>query len=224
MGCAASCDYPEVAAAPPLRNRRCILPDLLGSGYSDQPLGFSYSMRAHAKTVVELIRHLRLPKVCLYGHSMSGAVAIVAAEMLGKRVSRLVLSEPNLDPGGGWISRRIAEQSQWRYVSTGHQMMIREARKKGQQTWATTMALSSPLAIHREAVSLIEGSHPSWREILAELPMPRTCIFGRRSLPDPDTGKLRSIGVRIRIVPNAGHGMAQDNPGGLARALAAAIR
>jgi pimeloyl-ACP methyl ester carboxylesterase len=37
LGCASSCDYPQVIADPALTGRRSILVDLLGSGYSTSP-------------------------------------------------------------------------------------------------------------------------------------------------------------------------------------------
>lgn len=223
MGCASSFDYPEVADAAPLRRRRRILVDLLGSGYSDRPSDFDYTVSAHARVVAELVRALNLPSVCLYGHSLSGAIAIVVARSLRDRVARLVLSEPNLDPGGGFISRGVARQSATTYVRRGHAALIRDSLHRGQTDWARTLALSFPAAFHREAVSLVEGSRPSWRRMLAKLPMPRTVLYGERSLPDPDTRRLREIGVRVKIVPGAGHGMAQDNPAGLARAIARGV-
>lgn len=221
MGCASSFDYPQVAADGSLKSRRRILIDLLGSGYSDRPARFRYTVDAHAHIVAEFMRRLKLTRVCLYGHSMSGPVAIVAARLAPRRVTRLVLSEPNLDPGGGATSRAIAMQSIKRYVSRGHAGMIRIARQQDNDGWATTMAGSMPEAIHQEAVSLVQGSRPGWRQMLAKLPMPRTVIFGAHSLPDPDTRALLKIGVRVRVVPRAGHNMALENPAGLARAIAA---
>ena len=223
MGCASSCDYPQVASATPLKGHRRLLIDLLGSGYSDRPGRFSYTVDSHARSVVEFVRRLRLRRVCLYGHSMSGPVAILAARLLPRRVARLVLSEPNLDPGGGPTSRAIASQSAAEYLARGHARMIQAARKRGQDAWAATLATSSPVAVHREAVSLVAGSQPSWRQILARLPMPRTVLFGAHSLPDPDTRRLRAIGVGVRVVPGAGHDMAVENPAGLARAIAASL-
>jgi pimeloyl-ACP methyl ester carboxylesterase len=223
MGCASSCDYPQVAAQRALARRRRILVDLLGSGFSDRPARFGYTVGAHARVVAEFIRDMRLRRVCLYGHSLSGSVAITVAWILRNRISRLVLSEPNLDPGGGATSRAIARQNVENYVRCGHAELIRAARRRGDCVWAATMSVASPTAVHREAVSLVAGTRPSWREMLSDLPMQRTVLFGARSLPDPDTHALPAAGVRVRIVPGAGHGMAQDNPRALARALAEAI-
>lgn len=223
MGCASSCDYPEVAASAGLRGRRCILLDLLGSGYSERPAAFAYSMSAHTSTVVELVRALGMRRLAVYGHSMSGAVAIEVARRLSDRVTRLILSEPNLDPGGGKVSCAVANQSLSRYVRVGQSALARAARRQGLTVWAATLEHSYAVAIHREACSLVKGSRPSWRRMLLALPMKRTVLFGARSLPDPDFRRLANLGVRTVIVPRAAHGMAQDNPGGLARALAAAL-
>jgi len=85
LGCAASYEYPRVAASPALAGRRTILLDLAGHGYSERPQDFSYSTSAQAAIVSELANHLNLPHFYLYGHSMGGSIAIEAAEQLGRR-------------------------------------------------------------------------------------------------------------------------------------------
>ena len=216
LGCASSCDYPAVARDPALASRRAILVDLLGSGFSDRPEGFAYSVSAHARVLVALIDALHVATCDLYGHSMGGAVAIVAATMLPGCVGHLVLSEPNLDPGGGVFSRSIAGQPEAAYVASGHAETIREAARSGNHIWAGSMAATAPFAAHRAAVSLVEGASPSWRRRLLALDVPRTVLFGARSLPDPDAESLPASGVGVAIVPDAGHSMAWENPSGLA--------
>lgn len=44
LGCASSYDYPRIASDPALRERRKILIDLPGFGYSDKPRVFSYNI------------------------------------------------------------------------------------------------------------------------------------------------------------------------------------
>jgi pimeloyl-ACP methyl ester carboxylesterase len=224
LGCASSCDYPRVAAEPALAGRRFLLVDLLGSGFSDHPTRFSYSVDAHADIVARLVRGLEIEACDLFGHSMGGAIAIVTAARLEGTVSALVVAEPNLDPGGGTFSRAIAARSEAGYVAAGHDQQVREAVSSGNLVWAGSMQRSSPLAIHREACSLVSGSAPSWREILYRLPMRRTVLFGEASLPDPDVDLLPGRGVATAVVPRAGHSMMWENPAGLARAIAAATR
>jgi pimeloyl-ACP methyl ester carboxylesterase len=223
IGCASSCDYPGVVAAPELSGHRRVLVDLLGFGFSDRPADFSYTIQDHAKTIVALVDHLALPSLNLFGHSMGGAVAIAAATLLGERVRHLVLGEPNLEQGGGFFSRKIAATTEADYVQTGHAALIAESAADGSDIWAASMSASAPYAVHRSAVSLIEGSHPSWREQLHSMQMPRTVIFGARSLPDVDTERLPTAGVNVTVVENAGHSMAWENPAGLAAAIRQAL-
>lgn len=219
LGCTGSYDYPAVAGNPYLAGRRRLLVDLLGSGYSDRPLDFSYSVEAHASTLFALVDALSLQSVDVYGHSMGGAIAIALAGLCGHRLRRLVLSEPNLDPGGGSFSKAIARYHEHEYVAHGHQETIQEALESGNHDWATSLAHSMPQAVHRSAVSLVEGSTPTWREQLAGLQAPSTVIFGAKSLPDPDVAQLGSLGIQVRIVPDCGHAMAWENPSGLAGAI-----
>lgn len=224
LGCASSCDYPRIASDPALAGRRMVLVDLLGSGFSDRPEGFGYTVEDHARTVVELATNLAPDSLDLYGHSMGGAVVIVAAALLGDRVRHLVMGEPNLDPGGGTFSRKVAAMPEADYVAYGHQDLVKAARTEGNGIWAASMSISAPYAVHRSATSLVAGGTPTWRELLYAMKMPRTIIFGEASLPDPDTERLPQQGVDIGVVPQAGHGMIVENPGGVAAALRAALR
>jgi pimeloyl-ACP methyl ester carboxylesterase len=223
LGCAATSDFPAVVADAHLADRRRILVDFVGSGFSDRPESFPYDVDSHAACVVELVEALGLDAVDLFGHSMGGTVALVAATRRPGLVGALVLGEPNLDPGGGAFSRQIAAWSEADYVSGGHRALEREARLSGNDNGAGTLAVSSPLAVHRGAVSLVAGSSPTWRQRLVSLPMPRTVLVGERSLPDPDVTRLSDQGVRVAIVPGAGHSMMWENPAGLAEAIAGAL-
>ena len=222
LGCASSCDYPQVIADSALTGRRSILVDLLGSGYSDRPEHFGYRVEDHARTVVELIQSLDR-EVDLFGHSMGGAVAIVAATMAPREVRRLVLAEPNLDAGGGLFSREIAACSESDYLLYGHAKMVATASREGDPVWVGSLLISCPRGVHRAATSLVQGESPAWRQLLSGLQMPRSVIFGEHSLPHPDAVSLSRMGIAVSVVQHAGHFMMRDNPAGLASAINAAL-
>ena len=200
-----------------------VLIDLLGSGFSDHPAQFGYTVGDHARTVAALIDHLALEALDLFGHSMGGAVAITAAGLLGARLRHLVVAEPNLEPGGGVASRQIAAMSEADFVTHGHAELVRSSRAQGLDAWAASVAISAPHAMHRVSVSLMAGSDPTWRAQLCALRMPRTMIFGEASLPNAHAESLPREGVPVEIVPAAGHGMALENPSGLAAAVRRAV-
>ena len=121
-------------------------------------------MGSHAHCLAEFIEGLGTAQVDLFGHSAGGAIAIEAAVLARGRVRRLILSEPNLDPGGGVFSCRIASETEQNFVACGHARMVRETLDDGNSAWASSLAASLPVAVHRMAVSLVAGSVPSWRE------------------------------------------------------------
>ena len=223
LGCASSCDFVAIARARPLQGRRALLVDLPGYGFSDKPGTHPYGVDTHATAVCELLEALELGRVDLFGHSMGGAVAITVAARRPGLLRRLVVAEPNLDPGGGVFSRSIAAVEEQDYIARGHAAEIRAAVASGDGAWAGSMAVALPAAVHRDAVSLVRGADPSWRARLLGLSgLPRTALFGERSLPDRDHERLPGSGIDVGVVPRAGHAMAIDNPDGLAAALSAA--
>jgi len=107
------------------------------------------------------------------------------------------------------------------FVASGYQELIDE-QKRQCPSWAHTLSLSSPVALYREARSLVAGTVPTWREILYGLQCPRFYVFGDKTLPNADVEELPRHGVKVRVVERAGHNMVYDNPEGFARMLVAA--
>ena len=219
LGCAGSLDYPQVASQPCLAGHRRILVDLVGSGFSDKPTDFDYSIESHARYLDSFLSRIGADSIICYGHSAGGAVALSLAALRPERIATIIVAEANLDSGGGFISRAIASHCQSEFFDHGFSTILAKERAIGNTIWAASFAVSSPIALYSESMSLIDGVEPSWRQILYGLTCPKAAIFGARSLPDPDTEELAIHNVAIDIVPNAGHSMAWENPQGLAEAI-----
>lgn len=235
LGMAATAAFPRTAVEPGLSGRRRILVDLLGCGYSDRPPHFSYSIVDHAVTLVGLLSHIGSTGYALVGHSMGGAVAIELAAKRGDLVGQLILAEANLEPGGGLVSGHIGGQSETEFITAGHRQLLESRRRAaldGDPDAAVALGIwqvASPAALHKSATSLVQGAHPSWWEQLLRLSIPKTFIFGSRSLKayreDRELHrKLRAHGIPTSVVPDAGHGMMVDNPAGFAEVIAQALR
>lgn len=224
LGCAGSHDYPQVAAQPEVATHRRILVDLLGAGYSDWPEGFPGRVSDHAEVVAELVEVLGLQRFVLFAHSAGGAIGLELARRVGERLAAVVLSEANLDPSPPGVgSFRIASQTEADFVARGFEELLAAARQEGNTSWAAALDRCSPAAVWRLAASLTSGQDPNGRDVLYELPVPRAYLFGERSLPDPDHEELPRHGVRVFVVPRAGHSMAWENPEGVAGAISAAL-
>lgn len=219
LGCAGSFDYPQVAAQKELSGHRRILVDLLGSGFSDKPNDFGYTVRDHAAYLLDFVSHLDLEQFVIFGHSLGGAVALSLADRCRDRIGKIVLSEANLDSGSGSTSKVIGGYGEDEFLCEGFQEIALQSQRASNEMWAASFSVTSPTALYRISRSAIEGQTPSWREILYSLSCPKTFIFGENSLPNPEMQVLMDHGVHIEIVRSAGHSMAWENPRGLAIAI-----
>ncbi len=167
---------------------------------------------------------LDLRQVALFGHSLGGAVAICLAGLLGERLHSLILTESNLDPSSSRaVSRRIGSQDYDAFLSRGYADLLARAQKSN-PLWAATLAHWLPQAAWRISRSAIQGGAPSWRQQLYDLQKPKSYLFGSRTLPSADADALRAHGVRVEVIPDAGHAMALENPAALAGTIAAILQ
>jgi len=227
LGLAAIASYPHVIRAPTLSPYRAIIPDWLGCGFSDRPATFGYTIADHAESIAGLLDHLHIANCTVIGHSMGGSVAITLAGHRPDLVARILLAEANLDAGGGAFSRSIAAATEDEFVQHGYDRLLQTAQADGRTgdhvtaVVAGVWQVAAPHALYRSAVSLVQGVQPSWRDILYQLAIPRTYLFGEYSLPDDDSTLLPAHGIQVAIVPQAGHGMMWENPPGFAASIAA---
>ena len=224
LGCASSYEYVPIAFFEMMKKYRIILVDLIGFGYSDKPSRFEYTIDNHATCVFDLLSTITNRNIILYGHSMGGAVAITLASMLGPSLKFLILSESNLDTGGGFFSKKIASYDRNAYLESGNKIMIRESLSERNTHWASTMLNSLPQAVYEGAKSLVDGGRINWRNTLYEISSKSAFIYGEKSLPDSDYEKLKSHGIHLEIVPKAGHSMSVENTSGLATAIENCIK
>jgi pimeloyl-ACP methyl ester carboxylesterase len=219
LGASAAQAFVDTCRRPPLRDRRCIAPDLLGFGHSDHPETFSYSVEDHAASVAALVDALGLDTIQLVGHSMGGAVAIALAASRPDLVARLILVEAHLDPTPGSVSGPVVASPESDFVRSGHADLVRLFASQGLASYAGAFQVADPVGIHRSAVSLLAPRRPSFREMLVALPTPRTFFFGGRNASDPDVEWLPAHGIPIRMIPDAGHDLMSDQPDAFADEL-----
>jgi pimeloyl-ACP methyl ester carboxylesterase len=241
LGGVAAASFAHVAAQPLLVGHRSLLVDFLGFGLSDKPQDFGYTLDDHAETVVAFLDQLGLQKCEVIGHSAGGAIAVLVAVRRPDLVSALVVLDGNLDPGGGSFSASVAAQSESAYVAGGYQDQIAAQREKarageGSEELAVFLGMlqvADPVALHRTARSLVEMPPPTVREHFVRSTLPRSFLVGACTLEaETSSGAvedwdfvrgLSDAGVRLLVVPDAGHFMMVDNPVGFARTLAQAL-
>ena len=227
LGTSGMASFASLLPYEPFLRQRTLVIDLPGFGLSDKPTEFSYGMEEQARMLADLLDAAEARGTLLVGHSMGGAIAIRMAFDRPDLVSRLIVAEGNLDPEPGLISGAIAAQDEASFVSLGCRRLAERIRADGGHGYLASYLVASPVALHRSAVSLIAPRAPTFREMLYAVEMPRIYLFGEKTLPDPDKQRLADDGVRVAVVPGAGHDMMNGNPAAFAavvRAEAEALR
>jgi pimeloyl-ACP methyl ester carboxylesterase len=229
----AAAGYMAVAGQSGLAGRRAVLVDLPGFGCSDRPEGYGYALEEQAGAVASLLDHLGLRGSVVIGHSMGGSVAITLAGLRPELVGRLIIAEAPLELGKESASRAIAAQTEEAFADGGFAAFLtpmREAARAGDATLAAFLGqfqVAAPRAVHRTAVAMMAAT-PGLRARFLGLGMPRVYIWGERTLAEEPqaariAAELAREGMRVRVVPGAGHLMNLDNPAGFAGVIAREI-
>lgn len=220
-------EFTWLAALRDFAHRRLVMIDIPGFGDSDKPDAWSYAIEAQADLIAMLLDQVPDGPVALVGHSMGGSIGIALVSRHPRLVDRLIVAEPNLDPGTGSLSGHIARQSEPGFVRRGYDRLIYQTQREAARgdrvagRFLVTLKQASPLAMHRAAVSLRAGRAPTFREQLESLAIPRTLIWGANTPPlEPP---LLDPAIAIETIPDAGHVMMTEQPAAFADAVSRAL-
>jgi pimeloyl-ACP methyl ester carboxylesterase len=85
------------------------------------------------------------------------------------------------------------------------------------------MRLADPVGLYRTELALGRGTIPMMDQLLLKLAVPCALVEGERTRELADAPSKCVSGIRVLIVPDAGHTMMLDNPVGFARVIAEAL-
>ena len=229
--------FADTVTDPALKKTDALLIDYLGSGTSDHPKAFPWTLEAHADAVAAVMDHLGCGPCPVFGHSMGGSVAIALALRRPDLVSQLIIAEGNLTPGGGAVTRRIAAIPQAEFLQTGIQTLLASLNAAGTEGnvfvsfAAKAWAIASPAGLHGNALALV-GLPDDFATRFLALNIPRTFVYGALTYPgttgkitpdQPDPDLLRAHGITIEIVPEVGHALQLANPIAVAQIIASTL-
>lgn len=160
LGCAKS-GFDDVFQVDSLNGFSICTFDFPGHGDSPPVDAGSYSLDFYAEVVCALVKRLSPDNLLLVGHSMGGAVGLIATQSL-KLPTGFVSIEGNLLAGDcGLVSRQIAAQSLDEFITRGHTDFLSALRGSAScdsRAWARWYGMAAPAAIHGSARSLVKWS------------------------------------------------------------------
>jgi len=214
-----------------------IAPDLLGHGSSDKPRA-DYSVGGYANGMRDLLSVLGIDKATVVGHSLGGGVAMQFAYQFPERTDRLVLVAPGgfgpevtpairvvTTPGFHQITGLLTLPG-IRHLSTAALRILSRSPLRQTRDLGEVAAIVESFADSRTraAIRHVVCAVVDWRGQIITMTdrayltedMPMCVIWGSDDMVIPvrhaETAGAVSPGVRVEIVPNAGHFPHRDHP------------
>lgn len=195
---------------------RVITLDLPGHGESDLVHG-ECSMETMASTIAELVNHLKLEKINLWGHSMGGYAALAFAERHPKKLEGLCLihSTPNPDTQEKRVNRKreIELIKQGRKESICRTSIPNTFAKQNRETFAHEVERIIAIACKTKDEGVVAAlnsmmSRPDQNDMLRTLEVNKSCIIGKKDDFIPFKKALQTAketGLKPYILEDSGH-------------------
>lgn len=211
--------------------------DQRGHGDSAWAPDGDYRRERHADDLVSFVDHLGLDGMVLVGHSLGGAVSLLAAPRLASKLRALVIVDSTLgrrrgpSPVGRFIEGPDVFPSLEAFAAHAHQFNPRRDPARllaslrhntmqlpdGNWTWKYDKRLRDPT--HPSA----PPDFPAMWQLLRSLPCPILIVrAGERShINDDLIPEIAALAPRVQLatVPHAGHSVMGDNPKDFATAV-----
>lgn len=230
LGCSKE-SFAGAFSSPELRSYAICALDFPGHGESSRHLPSDcYSLEAYADITVQVITHLVAKanqgyrRLCVAGHSMGGAVAVLLPEGEYKIASLVSIDGNLVAEDCGLASRGIADQNREQFARQGYsdfRTALRDSPEPGAQGWAQWSMSVAPDAMHAAARSLVEWSDSG--KLLEQFNAAKTNAFLYGERDDKRYLLPRIENAAIFAVPDAAHFMMVDNPQAFYRTLAMAL-
>ena len=144
-----------------------------------------------------------------------------------ERIERLLLTEPNLDPATKGSTSWAVVQAVAQYTEENYKKSITrliQYCESGKNTmWAATLKNWLPEAAHQISRDAVVVRENSWRSLLYSYNVPRYFIFGEKTLPSMDFEELSKHNITVKVVKNAEHSMAWENPEELVEVISSCL-
>lgn len=206
-------NYPSFVKA----GYRCVLPDLIGFGYSDKPADVEYPLSFFVECVKQALDAIGVRRCTVLGNSLGGAIALGLALEHPASVERLVLMAPG---GLNDLPDYLAMPGMAAMFATFQSkepLTVERLKEFFAKAFVVNPACVDD-ALVRERFELMKLQNPQVMKTmkvpnltarLPEIQCPTLALWGLNEQMMPDSGILRLAkglpNCRMVLVPNCGH-------------------
>ena len=191
--------------------------DYIGHGESSKSQRFTYTIEDHAAIVSLFLSKMKQEQIYIIAHSFGGAVGLLVAEQLGKRIKMFVNVEGNLiGEDCGILSRKTISVSFEEFDKTLFaqlQEMMATSDEKGSQLWVTWSKKTDPYAFYKSAESLVAWSDSdTLLNKFQSLSLKKAYIYGEKNFSSLTKQLNQLHQIPAFGIPDSGHFIMNDNP------------
>lgn len=196
---------------------RCIVPDLIGYGYSDKPDDVEYPLSFFIECVKQALDAIGVERYTLVGNSLGGAIALGFALEYPEQVERLVLMAPG---GLNDLPDYLAMPGMammFGLFNSGEAVTPERMKDFFRKAFVVDPScVDDALVAERFAIMKLQNPQPiktmkvpNMTERLGEIACPTLALWGLNEQMMPDSGILRLAkgmpNCRMVLVPQCGH-------------------
>ncbi|HTO87464.1 MAG TPA: alpha/beta hydrolase [Thermoanaerobaculia bacterium] len=219
--------------------RSAIAVDLPGSGFSDRPWPYDYTVGAQALHLWRYLDAREVRRVVLVGNSLGGAVAVIAAAARPDRIAALVLvdsASPRVEIPWQFRLMRSPVAGELEMELLCRPVMAWTLRNRlydraSRVTEETVSDWWDPVPVpgtRRAALAALRSNRRGYEDVAARIAAPTLVLWGKgdRLLPISAGADLAQEihGAWFLTLPDAGHVPQEETPAEFARAVADFLR
>lgn len=217
--------FAGITDSPALAHLTTCAIDLPGHGRTAPLRSGAHTLEAYADVVSRVVVRLAPRRLHVVGHSLGGAVGLIAAQGATSLVTYTSVEGNLVGEDAGLVSRQIAELDLEDFaVNEFHRFVdsLRTAPEADLRAWGEWTATCAPAAVHESSRSLVEWSDSGklldWYRALPGAAYLYGVLGDRTRHLVPLLDESTTLAI-----PESGHFPMVDNPAALYSALAAII-